>query len=123
MAKAGHGYPQVMPRAADLMHTRVVTAPPRWSVDRVLGRARAVGAVVVAHAKAGARTADLERAATWGLGRWPWTAAASAGVAGGCPPAGGKTPRRGPPGGGAVGLWGGGGPGVRAPRTPPPPPR
>jgi tRNA nucleotidyltransferase (CCA-adding enzyme) len=81
MAKAGHGYPQVMPRAADLMHARVVTARPRWSVDRALGRARAAGAVVVAHAKAGVRTADLERAAAWGLGRWPWTAAASAGVA------------------------------------------
>lgn len=80
MAKPGHGYPQVMPRASDLMHARVVTAPPRWSVNRALGRARAAGAVVVAHAKAGARTADLERAAGWGLGRLSWTAAASAGV-------------------------------------------
>jgi hypothetical protein len=80
MAKPGHGYPQVVPRAEDLMHPRVVTVPPRWSVDRALARARAAGAVVAAHGKVAARTADLERAAAWGLGRLPWTDAASAGV-------------------------------------------
>jgi tRNA nucleotidyltransferase (CCA-adding enzyme) len=80
MAKPGHGYPQVVPRAEDLMHPRVVTVPPRWSVDRALARARAAGAVVAAHGTVAARTADLERAAAWGLGRLPWTDAASAGV-------------------------------------------
>jgi tRNA nucleotidyltransferase (CCA-adding enzyme) len=73
MAKAGHGYPQVMPRAADLMHARVITVPRHWSVDRALARARASRAVVVADAKTGARVTDLERAAAWGLGRMSWT--------------------------------------------------
>src|SRR4030095_1219780 len=76
----GHGYPQVVPRAEDLMHARVVTVPPRWSVDRALARARAAGAVVAAHGRWRARAADLERAAAWGLGRLPWTDTASAGV-------------------------------------------
>ena len=80
MAKPGHSYPQVVPRAEDLMHARVVTVPCAWSVDRALVRARAAGAVVVAHAKAVARTADLERAAAWGLGRLPWTDVTSTGV-------------------------------------------
>src|SRR6266542_3957944 len=80
MAKPGHGYPQVMPRAADLMHARVITVPRHWSVDRAL--ARASGAVVVAvDAKTGTRVADLERAAAWGLGRMPWTATGGAEVA------------------------------------------
>ncbi len=82
MAKPGHGYPQVMPRAADLMHARVITVPRHWSVDRALARARASGAVVVAaDAKTGTRVADLERAAAWGLGRMPWTATGGAEVA------------------------------------------
>ena len=73
MAKAGHGYPQVMPRAADLMHARVITVPRQWSVARALARARASRALVVADAKRGARVTDLERAAAWGLGRMSWT--------------------------------------------------
>src|SRR6266436_731947 len=80
MAKPGHGYPQVMPRAADLMHVRVITVPRHWSVDRALARARAAGAVVVADAKTGTRVADLERAAAWGLGRMSWTDTGGAGV-------------------------------------------
>jgi tRNA nucleotidyltransferase (CCA-adding enzyme) len=80
MAKPGHGYPQVVPRAEDLMHARVVSVPHRWSVDGALVRARAAGAGVVADAKAAARTVDLERAAAWGLGRLPWTDVASTGV-------------------------------------------
>jgi tRNA nucleotidyltransferase (CCA-adding enzyme) len=80
MAKPGHGYPQVMPRAADLMHARVITVPRHWSVDRALARARAAGAVVVADAKTGTRVADLERAAAWGLGRMSWTDTGGAGV-------------------------------------------
>ncbi len=72
MAKPGHGYPQVMLRAADLVHARVITLPRHWSVDRALARARAAGAGVVADAKTGTGVADLERAAAWGLGRMAW---------------------------------------------------
>lgn len=82
MAKPGHGYPQVVSRAADLMDTRVTTIPRGWSVARALGRARASGAtVVVAAPRTGARTADLERADAWRLGPVPWTLLAPAKVA------------------------------------------
>ena len=82
MAKPGHGYPQVVPRAVDLMDARVITMSPRWSVDRALAGARAAGAViVVADAKTGARMADLERTAAWGLGRLPWADIAGARMA------------------------------------------
>ena len=80
MAKPGHGYPQVVPRAADLMDARVTTVSPRWSVDRALACARTSGAMVVADPRTGARTADLERAAAWGLGRLPWKDVAGARV-------------------------------------------
>jgi tRNA nucleotidyltransferase (CCA-adding enzyme) len=73
MAKAGHVYPQVVPRAADLMDARVTTAQRRWSVDRALAAARASGAsVIAADLGTAARVADIERAAAWGLGRTPW---------------------------------------------------
>jgi tRNA nucleotidyltransferase (CCA-adding enzyme) len=73
MAKAGHVYPQAVPRAADLMDARVMTAPRRWSVDRALAAARASGAsMIAADLKTAARLADIERAAAWELGRAPW---------------------------------------------------
>src|SRR3984893_1971963 len=73
MAKAGHVYPQVEPRAADLMDARVTTAQRRWSVNRALAAARASGAsVIAADLGTAARVADIERAAAWGLGRTPW---------------------------------------------------
>jgi hypothetical protein len=81
MAKPGHVYPQAEPRAADLMDARVTTAPRRWSVDRALAVARASGAATIAaDAKTAARRADLERAATWGLGRAPWIDVAYTGL-------------------------------------------
>jgi tRNA nucleotidyltransferase (CCA-adding enzyme) len=81
MAKAGHAYPQVVPRAADLMDSRVITAQGRWPVDRALAAARAVGAsIIAADPKTAARREDLERAAAWGLGRAPWTDVAHAGL-------------------------------------------
>lgn len=81
MAKAGHGYPQVEPRATDLMDSRVTMAPGRWRVDRALAAARASGAsMVAAPPKMAARRQDLERAATWGLGERPWMDMAYAGL-------------------------------------------
>jgi len=50
MAKPGHGYPQVVPRAEDLMHPRVVMVPPRWSVDRALAGS-VLGSNVAAHGR------------------------------------------------------------------------
>jgi tRNA nucleotidyltransferase (CCA-adding enzyme) len=80
VAKPGHGYPQVVPRAADLIDTRVVTAPSRWSVSRALGAARGAGASIVAGARTVALVADLERAHGWGFGRRPWGALVGARV-------------------------------------------
>jgi len=81
MAKAGHGYPQVVAHAADLVNPRVITAPPRGSVDRVLASARSARAAIVTDgAKMAARVAELERAREWKLERRPWTDVAWANV-------------------------------------------
>ena len=82
MAKAGHVYPQAVPRAADLMDPRVTTAPRRWSVDRARAAARASGAsTIAADLGTAARLGDIERAAAWGLGRAPWVDVAYTGLA------------------------------------------
>src|SRR5262245_3105207 len=74
MAKRGHGYPQVAPRAMDLAQSRVTAASPRWSIDRALARIRtAHAAVVTAGLRTAARVEDLERAHAWGLGSMRWT--------------------------------------------------
>lgn len=72
MARRGHAYPQVEPRAADLMDRRVVKAPGSMSVGKALGMARAAGARVVTDRRAAACRKDLERAASWGFGGWRW---------------------------------------------------
>jgi hypothetical protein len=48
MAKTGHVYPQVEPGITALIDARVVTCAPAVPVARVLARARAAGATVVA---------------------------------------------------------------------------
>ena len=74
MAKAGHGYPQVVARAGDLLDERAVTVPARGSIDRALAAARSARATVVTDgARMAARVADLERAREWALGRRPWS--------------------------------------------------
>jgi len=81
MAKAGHVYPQAMPRATDLMDARVTMAPRRWSVDRVLATARGSGASLIAADPGTAmRVADIERTIAWGLGRLRWIDTAYAGL-------------------------------------------
>ena len=80
MAKRGHVYPQVEPRAADLMDRRVLRVARSLSVGRALGLARAAGARVVVDSRAAARCQDLERAAAWQLGRWPWIDVGRAGL-------------------------------------------
>ena len=80
MAKKGHAYPQVEPRAADLMDGRVAKVASSTSVERALEAARAAGADLVTDLRAAARRADLERAAAWGLGRRRWLDAARLGV-------------------------------------------
>ncbi len=80
MARKGHGYPQVEPRAADLMDRRVVKVAASTSVERALEAARAAGAHLVTDRRAAARRGDLERAAEWGLGRWRWLDAARLGL-------------------------------------------
>ncbi|MBI1726930.1 MAG: CCA tRNA nucleotidyltransferase [Candidatus Rokubacteria bacterium] len=72
MARHGHPYPQVEPRAADLMDRRVVKAPGSVSVGKALELARAAGAHVVTDRRAATRRKDLERAESWGFGRWRW---------------------------------------------------
>jgi tRNA nucleotidyltransferase (CCA-adding enzyme) len=72
MAKRGHAYPQVEPRAADFMDRRVLMLSGAVSVRRALEGARAVGARVVANQRAAARYQDLEHAAAYRLGRWRW---------------------------------------------------
>ncbi len=79
MAKKGHAYPQVEPRAAELMDRRVATVAASTSVERALEAARAAGARVVTDLRAVVRRDDLERAVAWGLGRWRWLDAAQLG--------------------------------------------
>jgi len=80
MARRGHAYPQVEPRAADLMDRRVAKVPGSMSVRKALEAARAAGAHVVTDLRAAARREDLERAAAWGFGRWRWLDIADVGV-------------------------------------------
>src|ERR1700675_2663223 len=72
MARRGHAYPQVEPRAADLMDRRVARVPASASVRKALEVARAAHAHVVTDLRAAARREDLERAAAWGFGSWRW---------------------------------------------------
>src|SRR5690349_2931705 len=72
MARPGHGYPQVEPGALSLATGGVVACAPGTPVTRALARARAAGAsVVVAGPRQAVRTAELARAADWGLGARP----------------------------------------------------
>lgn len=80
MAKRGHAYPQVEPRAADLMDRRVAKVPDSASVRKALDLARAAHAHVVTDLRAAARREDLERAAAWGFGRWRWLDIAHVGL-------------------------------------------
>jgi tRNA nucleotidyltransferase (CCA-adding enzyme) len=80
MARHGHAYPQVEPRAADLMDRRVAKVPGSTSVRKALDVARAAGAHMVTDLRAAARLEDLERAAAWGFGRWRWLDIAHVGV-------------------------------------------
>ena len=74
MAKAGHGYPQVVARAADLMDGRVITLSARRSVERALAAMRSAHAVIVTDGvRRAARVTDVERACEWQLGRRRWT--------------------------------------------------
>src|SRR5262245_15777726 len=74
MAKAGHGYPQVVARAADLMDGRVITLSARRSVERALAAMRSAHAVIVTDGvRRAARVTDVERAREWQLGRRRWT--------------------------------------------------
>jgi len=80
MARLGHAYPQVEPRAADLMDRRVAKVPGSTSVRKALDVARAAHAHVVTDLSAAARREDLERAAAWGFGRWRWLDIAHVGL-------------------------------------------
>jgi tRNA nucleotidyltransferase (CCA-adding enzyme) len=80
MARHGHAYPQVEPRAADLMDRRVAKVPGSKSVRKALDVARAAHAHVVTDLRAAARWEDLERAAAWGFGRWRWLDIAHVGL-------------------------------------------
>jgi tRNA nucleotidyltransferase (CCA-adding enzyme) len=80
MARHGHAYPQVEPRAADLMDRRVAKVPGAASVRKALGVARVAGAHVVTDLRATARLEDLERAESWGFGRWRWLDIAHVGL-------------------------------------------
>jgi tRNA nucleotidyltransferase (CCA-adding enzyme) len=80
MARHGHAYPQVEPRAADLMDRRVAKVPGSTSVRKALDVARAAHAHVVTDLRAAARREDLERAAAWGFGRWRWLDIAHVGL-------------------------------------------
>jgi hypothetical protein len=72
MARPGHVYPQVEPGALSLATGGVVACAPGTPVTRALARARAAGAsVVVAGPRQAVRTAELARAADWGLGARP----------------------------------------------------
>ena len=80
MARHGHAYPQVEPRAADLMDRRVARVPASASVRKALDVSRAAQARVVTDLRAAARREDLERAAAWGFGRWRWLEIAHTGL-------------------------------------------
>ena len=80
MARHGHAYPQVEPRAADLMDERVARVPGSASVRKALDVARPAHAHVVTDLRAAARREDLERAAAWGFGRWRWLDIAHVGL-------------------------------------------
>jgi len=80
MGKHGHAYPQIEPRAADLMDTRVTTVPGSASVGKSLDLARAAHARLVTDRRAAARLEDLERAAAWGFGRRRWLRIAHVGL-------------------------------------------
>jgi tRNA nucleotidyltransferase (CCA-adding enzyme) len=80
MARHGHAYPQVEPRAADLMDRRVAKVPGSMSVGKALDVARAVGAHLVTDRRAAAHRKDLERAVSWGFGRWRWLDIAHVGL-------------------------------------------
>ncbi|MDP2701410.1 MAG: hypothetical protein Q8P98_04995, partial [Candidatus Rokubacteria bacterium] len=80
MARHGHAYPQVEPRAADLMDRRVAKVPGSASVRKVLDVARVAHAHVVTDLRAAARLEDLERAESWGFGRWRWLDIAHVGL-------------------------------------------
>src|SRR5574342_57036 len=80
MARHGHVYPQVEPRAADLMDRRVANVPGSACVREALDVARAVRAHVVTDLRAAARREELERAVAWGLGRWRWLDVAHVGL-------------------------------------------
>src|SRR3990172_8782436 len=80
MARRGHAYPQVEPRAADLMDRRGAKGPGSMSVRKALEAARAAGAHVVTDLSAAARRESLERAVAWGFGRWRWLDIADVGV-------------------------------------------
>jgi tRNA nucleotidyltransferase (CCA-adding enzyme) len=80
MARHGHAYPQVEPRAADLMDRRVVKVPGTASVRKALDVAQPAHAHVVTDLRAAARREDLERASAWGFGRWRWLDIAHVGL-------------------------------------------
>lgn len=80
MARHGHAYPQVEPRAADLMDRQVATVPGSTSVRKTLDVARAAHARVVTDLSAAARREDLERAMAWGFGRCRWLDIAHVGL-------------------------------------------
>src|SRR5262250_3439144 len=74
MAKAGHGYPQVVARAADLVDGRVITLSARRSVEHALAAMRSARAVIVTDGgRHATRVTDLARAREWQLGRRRWT--------------------------------------------------
>ncbi|HEV8533068.1 MAG TPA: hypothetical protein VGT00_16715 [Methylomirabilota bacterium] len=73
MARSRHAYPQVDARASGLMDGRVVSLPSSWTVSRALEAVRSAGAqVALAKPSAAASRKDLERAASWQLGRLRW---------------------------------------------------
>jgi tRNA nucleotidyltransferase (CCA-adding enzyme) len=80
MARRGHAYPQVEPRAADLMDRRVTKVSGSMTVQKALDAARAAGAQAVTDSRAVAWREDLERVAAWGIGRWRWLDIADVGV-------------------------------------------
>jgi tRNA nucleotidyltransferase (CCA-adding enzyme) len=69
MAKAGHGYPQVDPRAEGLMDRRVAAVGRGSTVRAALAAAARTGAhVVVLGPREAVRQTELHRAVRWGLG-------------------------------------------------------
>src|SRR5712691_4989303 len=73
MARAGHAYPQVDARAQGLMDGRVVSLSCSLSVSRALEAMRGAKARgALARPSTAALRSDLERAASWQLGRLRW---------------------------------------------------